>query len=399
MTRLLLFTGKGGVGKTSTAAATAAHAAASGLRTLVMSADPAHSLGDALATPLGPTPRAVGERLHAQQVDTRSHPDGDWERLERYLVELLADVGVDPIAARELAELPGVEDVFTLLEVRRQASVEGWDLIVVDCGPSAETLRLLAVAEVYERLLARLLPMERRIARVVGAVRKAGVLPTGDRLAEAADRLAAQLAGIHELLTAPTTSVRLVMTPETVVLAETRRTWTALGVHGFPVDGVVVNRVLEPDASDPWRSRWGRAHAEVLARARESFAPTPVAVVGYDAAEPVGPEPLLQMASQLYGEPGERAARRLLEPVRRTQPFEVARDDEGFTLSLPMPLAERSELDLGRRGDELVVGVGGSVRVITLPGALRRCQVDGARLRDGTLDVRFVPDPRYWRSV
>lgn len=407
--RLLLFTGKGGVGKTTVAAATAVAAGRAGLRTLVVSTDPAHSLADAFGVPLGPTPTAVDATglpgVFGEQADPRSHPDADWDRLQDRLLQVLGDLGVEPVAARELAELPGVDDVLTLLEVRRQALLAGpghgsggWDLVVVDCGPSAETMRLLAVAELWQRTLERLLPMPRRIARVTAAARRAGVHADGDRLAQTADRLAAQLQAIRDLLAAPTTSVRLVMTPETVVLAETRRTWSALRLHSFRVDGVVVNRVFEPDAADTWRARWGRAHAEVLAHARAAFEPTPVAVVPFSSSEPVGVEALAEVARQLYGDSWDDG-RALPDPVRPLEPFAVHRTDSGFTLSVPVPLVERSELDLGRRGDDLVVGLGGRTRVITLPGALRRCRVDGARLHGGSLDVRFVPDPALWRTV
>ena len=295
MSRLLLFTGKGGVGKTTTAAATAAHASRCGVRTLVASADPAHSLGDALGAAVGHEPVEVAPRLFAQQVDARARGERSWSEVQRYLVAALSELGVDPLAAEELTELPGAEEVLALLEVRDQVVAGGWDLVVLDCAPSAETLRLLALPEVLTRYVRRLLPMERRIARVLtGTVRpvaasltRAGVPVPADHVVEAAERLATELTGVQEVLRSPRTSVRLVTTAETVVLAETRRTWTSLALHGFRVDQVVANRVFL-GGDDTWRQRWSAAQEAVLADADASFHPVPVLRAGYADAEPVG---------------------------------------------------------------------------------------------------------------
>jgi arsenite/tail-anchored protein-transporting ATPase len=420
--RVVLFTGKGGVGKTTTAAATAVHAARCGAKTLVLSADPAHSLADALGVRLGPRPTEVGAGLFGQQVDPRARNERSWREIQEYLVTALDELGVDPLAADELTELPGADEVFSLLEVRDQVRHGPWDLIVVDCAPSAETLRLLAVPEVLTRYVRRLLPMERRIARIVavarrpgwsrvpadgsagpagsvGSVGPAGIPLPGDGVVEAAERFAAELAGVQEVLRSPTTSVRLVLTAESVVLAETRRTWTALAMHGFAVDAVVANRLFDGDSDDDWRNGWARSQARVLAEAQLSFAPVPVQRSAYTAAEPIGFEALADLGESLYGPAVPEAVATLLAAPSIPEPFTVDREDDGFVLRLPLPLADRHDLDLGRRGDDLVVTVEGRRRVLALPSALRRCQVNGAQLRDGTLAIRFVPDPDQWRSL
>ena len=297
--------------------------------------------------------------------------------------------------------------MFSLLEMRDQVRSGRWDLVVVDCAPSTETLRLLSAPEVLARYVQRLLPMERRIARIVSMTRRSpagrgpGGLPVpGDAVVEAAEQFASALAATQEVLRAPGTSVRLVMTAESVVLAETRRTWTALALHGFTVDAVVANRLF-PSAGgseDAWRRGWIAAQAATLAEARSSFAPVPVRCAGYAAAEPVGCAALAELAENLYGPPGPDAAAALLAEPAVPGPFRVDRSDEGYLFHLPMPLATRETLDLGRRGDELVVTVEGRRRVVALPSALRRCTVAGASLRDGDLSVRFVPDPGQWRA-
>ncbi|HST85816.1 MAG TPA: ArsA family ATPase [Kineosporiaceae bacterium] len=411
--RVVLFTGKGGVGKTTTAAATAVHAARCGVKTLVVSADPAHSLADALGVRLEARPTEVSAGLFGQQVDPRARSERSWREIQEYLVVALDELGVDPLAADELTELPGADEVFSLLEVRDQVRHGPWGLVVVDCAPSAETLRLLAVPEVLTRYVRRLLPMERRIARIVGVTRRPGwsraggtggvggtglPLP-GDGVVEAAERFAAELAGVQEVLRSPATSVRLVLTAESVVLAETRRTWTALAMHGFAVDAVVANRLFDAESADPWQQGWARTQAQVLTEAEMSFAPVPVQRAGYTAAEPVGFAALAALGESLYGPAVPEAATALLEPPSLPDPFVVERETAGFVLRLALPLADRKDLDLGRRGDDLVVTVEGRRRVLALPSALRRCQVDSAQLRDGVLAVRFVPDPDQWRPM
>jgi arsenite-transporting ATPase len=400
--RVLLFTGKGGVGKTTTAAATAVHAARCGVKTLVLSADPAHSLADALGVRLGPQPTEVGAGLFGQQIDPRARSAQSWRAIQDYLVAALDELGVDPLTAEELTELPGADEVFSLLELRDQVRHGPWDLVVLDCAPSAETLRLLAAPEVLSRYLARLLPLERRIARIVSVTRRPGArgLPRpGDGVVEAAERLGAELTGVQEVLRSPSTSVRLVLTAESVVLAETRRTWTALALHGFAVDAVVANRMFATGSGDAWRQRWALAQEQVLTEAAASFRPVPVQRSGYTAAEPVGLDALAELAESLYGPPAPEAATELLAPPVVAEPFVVDRVDGGFLLRLALPLVARRDLDLGRRGDDLVVTVEGHRRVLALPSALRRCEVAGATLRDGWLSVRFVPDPAQWRPM
>ena len=407
--RVVLFTGKGGVGKTTIAAATAVYAARCGVKTLVVSADPAHSLADALGVRLGPQPTEVSAGLFGQQVDPRARNERSWREIQEYLVAALDELGVDPLAADELTELPGADEVFSLLEVRDQVRHGPWDLVVVDCAPSAETLRLLAVPEVLTRYVGRLLPMERRIARIVAVTRRpgwdrkaasgpAGMPLPGDGVVEAAARFAIELAGVQEVLHSPSTSVRLVLTAESVVLAETRRTWTALAMHGFAVDAVVANRLFD-DSADAWRQGWARSQAQVLAEAETSFAPVPVQRVGYTGTEPVGFAALAELGEALHGPAVPGAAAALLAAPSLPEPFVVEREDDGFVLRLALPLADRQDLDLGRRGDDLVVTVDGRRRVLALPSALRRCDVAGAQLRDGALSIRFVPDPAQWRSL
>jgi arsenite-transporting ATPase len=387
--RTLLFTGKGGVGKTTVAAATAVHTARRGVKTLVLSTDAAHSLGDALGVGLGPEPTEVEPGLFGLQVDPRTRLETHWRRVQEHLVAALDELGVDPAAAEEMTVLPAAEEVLALLELRDQVREGGWDVVVVDCAPTAETLRLLALPEALSLYASRAVPVGRRVARAV----RAGVVgEVGDPVMAALHRLAGELADVRAVLTAPTTAVRLVLTADSVVLAEARRSLTSLALYGYPVDAAVVNRLV-PDGDDPWRSARARAEREVLGQARDSFGAVPLLEVAHVVAEPVGTVALAGLADDLYREHDP------LEVVDREPVMDVARSGEEFVLSLRLPLARREGLDLSRREDDLVLSVGGSRRVLTLPSALRRCRVVGASLRDEVLRVRFEPDPELWRPL
>ncbi len=384
--RVLLFTGKGGVGKTTTAAGTAVLCGRAGHRTLVLSTDAAHSLADAFGVPVGAEPVEVEPRCWVQQVDSQRRFERSWAEVQDYLLTVLDATGVDPIAAEELTVLPGAEEVLALLELRDQVASERWDIVVVDCAPTAETLRLLALPEALSWYVDRVLPGQRRVVTALRPVlsRAAGVPMPQSHVFDALERLHGDLADVRTLLTGPDTSARLVLTPERVVLAEARRALTTLSLYGYSVDGVVANRVFpDTDADDAWQQGWVRAQREVLAEVDESFAPLPVWRAAYGVGEPVGADALAAVAGELYAG---------ADPLARHQgpePLALERRGGAVQLALPLPFASRDDVDLARHGDDLVVTVGSYRRVITLPSTLRRSAVAGARLSAGRLRVRF----------
>jgi arsenite/tail-anchored protein-transporting ATPase len=405
--RVVLFTGKGGVGKTTLAAASAAALARSGRKVLVVSTDPAHSLGDALEADLGHEPVELEAGLFAAHIDTRALLDDSWGRLQGHLRTLLAGAGVDELVADELTVLPGIEDLLALGEVRRAAETGPWEVVVVDCGPTAETLRLLGLPEAISGYLERLFPAHRRAVRgllagLAGAGKKDA--PSWDATIDALDALAEQLAGLRAMLADHTrTSIRLVLTPERVVAAETRRTLTALALHGLSVDGLVVNRLLPgppPSLRGP-AARWLRErHTEQQAVLGEltGLGDVPLRTADHTAAEPTGVPALLEIARNLYGDTDPAAPGRQGPPllqVRRTAGSGTSPDSE-FELVLRLPGAADGPLDLARVGDELAVAVGAVRRMVALPSVLRRCAVTAARLEGDDLCVVFTPDPAVW---
>ncbi len=390
--RVLLFTGKGGVGKSTVAAGTAALAAAAGHRTLVLSTDAAHSLGDAFGADVGSEPTEVADRLFVQQVDAQLRFEQSWAEIQGYLLSVLDVAGVDPVAAEELTVIPGAEEVLALLELRLQARSERWDVIVVDCAPTAETLRLLALPEALGWYMQRVLPIERRVVKTLRPVltRAAGVPMPQDTVFDAFERLHAELDEVRALLSGPDASVRVVLTPESVVLAEARRSYTTLSLFGYRVDGVVANRVFPTEGADDWRAGWVASQDAVLEQVEQSFAGLPIWRSVYRPGEPVGVAALAALATELY------AGDDPLAVPSGNGPFRIERTGRGAVLHLALPFVTRAEVDLARHGDELVVtlgatgeSVGSYRRLLTLPSVLSKCRTAGARVEQGELQVRF----------
>ncbi len=372
--RTLLFTGKGGAGKTTVAAATATRLARWGRKTLVISTDPAHSLADTLATPLDGEPRAVAADLYAVQVDARALTDGAWRTLREALRSVLTGLGVDALDAEELTVLPGVDELLALTEVRALADAGPWDTVVVDCGPTAETSRLLALPEAVAGYLSR----------------TAGRGPAG-----MLDRLAAHVDDLRRWLTdAEATTVRLVLTPERVVLAETRRLLTSLTLRGIAVDGLVVNRMMPtgglswgPAAS--WLRARRRAQDRVLAELRaDGLAEAGIRTVQHRPDEPIGPAALDGIADELYAADGPAGGGGRSLPLLRAEETE-----DGFLLRIEMPLAGDSTVDLARVDDDLAVTVDGFRRLLALPDALRPCRVTEAESDARGLVVHLERSP------
>jgi arsenite-transporting ATPase len=407
--RVVLFTGKGGAGTTTIAAATALHAARCGLATLLLSDDAGGLLDGRRGRRPGAGPAPLPEGLSLVPAGARASRGRSADVLAEHLSPVLDAVGVDPLTGDELSALPAVERVCALLDIRDLVAGATGDLVVVDGPPPGETVRLLALPEALARCLDAALPVERRLLRAMATSSRgpgAPGRPPHDPLVDAAERLRAELDAVREVLSAVSTSVRLVLTPESAGIADARRALTPLALHGCPVDGVVANRVIGQGDGDPWRAAWALAHSGALTEAERCFRPLPVLRVPYAPAEPTGREALARLGEQLYGPADADGVGALLTAggpaarmrVRRDTAPSGDADGEEFTLVLPLPLATREDLDLARVDDALSITVAGHHRLLALPSALRRCTVAGARLVDGELRVRFRPDPSLWRS-
>jgi arsenite-transporting ATPase len=382
--RIVLHTGKGGVGKTSVAAATARRAAASGARTLVLSTDPAHSLADVLGEEVRDEPTPVGGGLWAEQVHAQAELERNWTAVRSWLSAQLLRRGADRISAEELTVPPGLDELLALLRLRRHADGDDFDVVVVDCAPTGETLRLLSLPDVARWWMDRVVPAQERgaldaarpFARAVLDV----ALPGDDVLHDVTAVVRGVLAMGDVLRDAERASMRLVMTPERLAVDEARRTFTYLNLYGFPVDAIVVNRVF-PEEVGPYFGAWRERQEAELRDVVDAFAPVPVLRAPYFAEEVRGSAMLDRLGDAAFG---DRDVAAILH-TGAAERLEVSED--GARLHLPLPLAQRGEVSLRQVGGELVVRVDGYKRTLLLPPALHGWSARGAALADGALTV------------
>ena len=390
--RILVYTGKGGVGKTSIAAATAVRTAELGYRTVVLSTDLAHSLADSLDVRLGAEATQVAENLWGQETDIYNNLQTHWGSVQTWLNAILRWQGsVNSLVADELTILPGMDELANLLWINTHRESGNYDVIVVDAAPTGETLRLLSFPDVMRWWMERIFPIHRRAMGVARPLLRSFVdmpLPS-EQVYDSIERLFSQLDQLHRMLVDPQlTSVRLVLNPEKMVVAEAQRTSTYFHLFGYPSDLVIANRVLPPEVTDPYFAAWKDTQTRYLQRVEEGFQPLPIRQVPLFEDEVVGLEALGRMARALYGDEDPTQ----VYYTGRAQTLAPA-PEGGYLLTLPLPFATRGDVTLRQTGDELFVHVGTHRRHIILPRALVGLQATRARLDEptATLSISFEP--------
>ncbi|CAN5625870.1 ArsA family ATPase [soil metagenome] len=390
MTRIIVYTGKGGVGKTSVAAATALLCADRGMRTLVVSTDIAHSLGDALDIEVGPVPKQVADNLWAHEPDVFFNISRYWQTIQSYFASLFSWGGLDEVMAEEMTILPGMDELGNLLWIGDHADEGSYDLIVVDAAPTGETLRLLSLPEASRWWIEKIAPIGRRVQKLGGPVlrRIVGVPMPSDDVYESAEHLLDRLRYVHQLLADPNqASVRLVLNLERVSMQEAQRSFTYFHLYGYPTDLIVANRVL-PAGVGAYFDAWRELQARYLPLVEEQFAPVPVRTVPYFEQEMVGVTRLRELGAALFEgtDPSEF--------LYRGRPYRVERGDEGYQLIVELPFTSKEEIRLSRKSDELVLQVGAWRRNIVLPRLLLNAPTKGAKMDGQVLTVRFAEPAR-----
>jgi arsenite-transporting ATPase len=385
--RVLLYAGKGGVGKTSLALATALGAAAHGHRVFVLSTDSAHSLGDALGRPVGPKPVSVAEGVMAQEVAVLAELDRSWSEIQRWLQGLFEQRG-GALVAEELLVFPGLEELVALRAVREVEAAGAYDVCIVDCAPTGSTLRMLRLPDVLRFFMNGFFQAERRAMRIVKPIADrigAGRFVAPDEVFAAFERLYGEVEDVRQiLLDTDRTSARLVVNPARVVVEEARRSFAYLSLYGVATDAVLVNRVLPEQAARGYFARWAERESREVEEIASSF-PIRLFYAPLLPREPIGAGALRGLGRELYGDE---------DPARlfgRARPIRLEKRGERTVLEIDLPHAEKEEIGVTACGDELLLRVRDARRRIALPASLAGRVVEGVRLAKGVLEVVFAP--------
>jgi arsenite/tail-anchored protein-transporting ATPase len=388
--RLILYLGKGGVGKTTLAAATAARAAQLGHRTLVVSTDLAHSLADALDRPLAAEPRQVAENLWAQEVNVLDEVRAHWSKLQDYVGNVLKKQGMSDVAAEEMALIPGMDEIVALLTIYRQARDGAFDTVVIDAAPTGETVRLLSMPDTFLWYAGRLNGWRGAAFNAARPLLKS-FLP-GVNVMDALEKLNEQVSMLRDVLTDPdTSSYRLVVMPEKMVIKEALRAETYLALFGYPLDGVLCNKVLPTPEHGVYQDALLREMAEQQAgyydQIHHTFAPLPVWDAPYRSREIIGAEALAALGAEIWAQE---------DPTRvyfKGATQELTKSGDGYVLRLPLPHVELGKVVMTKKGDQLIVEIGNFKRDIALPTVLAAQEAVVARMANGALEVTFAPAP------
>lgn len=382
--RIILYAGKGGVGKTTTSAATGVAAAQRGDQTLVISVDPAHSLSDAFDTDIGPAERKITKTLYGQELDVQHEMEHNWGNVRNYVEDLFSFLELEDVKASEMAVFPGMEEAAALLNLYHRAQEEEYDTIIIDLAPTGNAMRLLTMPDVLDWYMRKIFPVERKVMKYARPFIKKAVsmpLPTDEVFSESKE-LYQKLEHVNDLLTDPSIStVRPVLNPERMVIKESRRLLTQLSIFDLPVDAAVVNRVLPADAGYP--EPLIERQMEHLETIRNSFEPLPLFYADRIGAEMVGLDALQNLAENLWGDEDPS------EVFHREKPIRVVEQDDAYVLELKLPFTSKEEVDLFDRGDELMIRIGQFRRTVFLPTLLKEHAPTGAKFEGDKLRIRF----------
>jgi arsenite-transporting ATPase len=393
--RILLYTGKGGVGKTSMSAATAVRCAELGYRTVVLSTDPAHSLGDSFDRRIGNELTLLAPNLWGQEIDLLHQMDKYWGRVQDYLNVLFAWRGMDTLVAEETSVLPGMEELASLMQITHLAESGNYDVIVIDAAPTGSTLQLLSFPEMARWYIEKVFPFQRKTIQLARPFMKrfGGDMPLPeDDVFDSIEELIDVLERTSALLSnGAVSSMRLVLNPEKMVVKEAQRAYTYLNLYGYAVDAVICNRVFPQHLADDYFKQWKQSQQDNLQFVEEAFHPLPIFKIPFFEQELVGETMLRRTAEEVFGEELERGG--VGDPTRAFyvgSPQQIFAQNGHYVLSIPLPMLEREQVNLHRSVvDELIIRIGNWKRNIALPIGLSRLEIAGAQYEEDRLNILF----------
>lgn len=387
--RIILYLGKGGVGKTTVAAATALRSAKLGYKTLVASTDIAHSLADSLDIPLSAVPTQIAENLWAQEISVVADIHNYWGTIQSFVSSTISGPGINNVVADELSSFPGMDEIVSLLHINKQAKEREFERVIIDAAPTGETIRLLTMPDTFRWYAGHINKLESAVMMRVLKPFASKLLQGPSELLEAISNLDAATADLRKTLSDPeVSSYRVVLQPEKMVMREAERAISYLGLFNYPVDSVIINRILPESAEDSEFYRERRAiQTKYIGMIENNFRPLPIWYAPYYSHEVVGFEALEQLAADCFGDsdPGEIFYRGIVQEI-------VDLGDGGYMLRLPIPFISKDDVRLRKRGDELFITIGNFKREMILPAVLAKRRAGGGRLRDGFLEITFLPE-------
>jgi arsenite-transporting ATPase len=385
--RIILYTGKGGVGKTTISAATAVRAAEMGYRTIVLSTDMAHSLSDSFDMNIGQDPTPLRKNLHAQEVNVTRELARNWSVLQEFVIKFLKYHGLEDVVAEEFSVFPGMEELFSLLCLMDCIEGGGYDVAIIDCAPTASTIRMLSFPDILEWYMTRIFHIERTVMRAVRPVAKRVTkmpLPP-DEVFSAAERLYHKIDRLKEILTdGRVSTIRIVMNPEKMVIKESQKVYTYLSLFGFSVDCVLMNRIIPDGVTDAHFTTWKSVQKRHLTLAREGFSPLPMFEAGLQETEVVGLRLLAKFSEDLFKKEDPTKVFFLEKPMK------IEHTAGEYVMSLPLPFATKEQAEVWAKGEEIIITIGSFRRNVILPRSLTGLAIKEAKLAKGILSVRFA---------
>ncbi len=384
--RIILFTGKGGVGKTTVACATALLASDFGYRTLIMSTDSAHSLSDSFGIQLSARPMEIKNNLDGIEIDVNKEVEKNWSEIQKQFSALLNFHGIDAVLADEMAIFPGMDELFSLVMLKEFYEKQNYDVVLVDCAPTGETLKFLSFPEIIRWYMRNIFPIQRNVARVVRPlVKRVTNLPfPGDEFFEASRATYQNVGVVKEILCDESiTSIRIVLNPEKMVIKEAQRSFTYLSLFDFPVDLIIANRIIPHEVKDPYFDKWKTAQKNYMKIIEETFSPLPVFSNTLFSEEITGLTLLKRMAETIYQEKDP------IQVFHKGKPVSIAKHNNGYILSLRIPFLKKEDLDILKKDEELIITAGWYKRNILLPRSFAGLRIAGAKYENEILRIRF----------